>query len=117
MQRLRRLSDHQIGFLVEVEGEKRVRLDRGTHKQADTSTIPYRPEQWEVAPKREFTSLQIARTCYDADRAYRLQCGNYGVPEWKALREEAQRAWMNPPADDPVRTRLYEAITAVMRDA
>lgn len=116
--RLRRRTDHQIAFLVEMDGEQRVRLDRGTRKTSDTSTIPYKAEEWEPAPKRVFTALQVARCCYDADRAYRITCGDYGVPEWKALREDVQRAWMSPPdSSDPVRLGLYADVAERMRGA
>lgn len=116
--RLRRRTDHQIGFLVTEDGEQRVRLDRGTTKMSDTSTLPYREQEWEPAPKVNFTASQIARVCYDADRAYRIAKGDFGVPEWNALRDEAKRAATNPPStDDPVRLGLYADISARMRDA
>lgn len=116
--RLRRKTDHQIGFLVMEDGEQRVRLDRGTTKMSDTSTQPYREQEWEPAPKVNFTDMQIARICYDADRAYRIARGDYGVPEWNALRDDVKRAAVHPPnTEDDVRLGMFADIRSRMRDA
>lgn len=116
--RLRRKTDHQIGFLVTEDGEQRVRLDRGTTKMSDTSTFPYKAHEWEPAPRVPLQPSQIARCLYDFDRAYRIVRGDYGVPEWNSLRDEAKRAAISPPrTDDQDRIRWHAYLRSELEKA
>jgi hypothetical protein len=117
-QRLRRRTDHQIGFLVEEDGEQRIRLDRGTTKQSDQSTFPYKPGEWEPAPRVPLDPGQVARCLYDFDRAYRISRGNYSVPEWNSLREETKRVWGRPlECDDPFRVECNRLLREKLESA
>jgi hypothetical protein len=103
---------------VDEDGEQRIRLDRGTSKQSDTSTLPYKAHEWEPAPRMPLQPSQVARCLYDFDRAYRISRGNYGVPEWNALRDEAKRAWTRPlECEDPVRSECNRLLREKLESA
>lgn len=116
MQRLRRKTDGQLGFLVEVDGEKRVRLDRGVKVGADQSTVLYREQEW--VPDREVgpNQYQIARLLYAIDREWRMTLGGeYSVPEWVRLDERARvRGFTLPETASGLRRALHDAVKAAL---
>lgn len=114
-QRVRSRSDGQLGFVVEHEGQKMVRLDRGQRIGAEIRLVPYDENQWQPAPRDKLAAMGVARVAYDADRALRLARGQYGIPNWIDLRDQG-RSWLNgPPGDaDDERKALYVAIKKVI---
>lgn len=116
MQRLRRKTDGQLGFLTEVDGEKRVRLDRGVKVGADQSTVVYREQEW--VPDREVgpNPYQVARLLYAIDREYRMTLGGeYTVPEWTRLDERSRvRGFVLPESATGLRRALHEAVKAAL---
>jgi len=112
-QRLRRVTDGQIGFLVLDEaGKKRVRLDRGTKLGTDQSTIPYSEHAWEPDQAPRLTADQILRVCYAADRELRIVRGEYSVKPWIDLKDAERIGWRMPKDADSQRSEAIEALAA-----
>lgn len=111
-QRLRRVTDGQVGFLVvDQETKKRsVRLDRGTRLGTDQSLVPFSEHAWEADYEPRFTPEQIRRICYAADREYRITKGEYHVKPWVDLRDHERISWRLPENAIPARGRLMTAI-------
>lgn len=111
-QRVRNTSDGQVGFLVESENSRlAVRLDR----KNETRIVPFSEHTWVPDTAPRLTNMQIARVCYEADAALRVVMGEYGVPDWLALKEPARLAWLKPPANaDSTRLELYNTITDLL---
>lgn len=122
--------DGQIGFLVEREtGGIAVRLDR----KHEERLVPYSPQQWLIDTEPRLTPIQHARVAYEADRALRSVLGEYGIPEWQALKEPARLAWLrgipsiqvkgtNGKPDthvspSAIRMALFQAVRTTLRDA
>jgi hypothetical protein len=118
VQRVRRRIDGQLGFVVEEAGKKFVRLDRGTKANSDQSLIPYRETDWEPDREPKPNQHQIARLCYAIDREWRMTLGGeYGVPEWRNLRDEARAAGFRLPENaHPARRRLNEAVRKALAE-
>jgi hypothetical protein len=119
VQRVRRRVDGQLGFVVESEGgQKYVRLDRGNKTNSDHSLIPYRETDWAEDREPKPNQHQIARLCYALDREWRMTLGGeYGVPEWRNLRDEARAAGFRLPENaHPARRRLYEAVRKALAE-
>lgn len=119
--RVRRKSDGQLGFLVDIKGARAVRLDRGTHIMAESRVVPYDANDWEHDKGPRLSPLGVARVCYDADRALRLARGEYGITEWISLQSKspaAAQAWIEgPPADaDEGRKKLFAAVVEALAD-
>jgi hypothetical protein len=106
-QRLRRVTDGQIGFLVVDPETKRrsVRLDRGTKLGTDQSTVPYSEHAWEQDHAPKLSADQIRRVCYAADRELRIVRGEYSVKQWIDLKDQERIGW-RPTAEDPERADL-----------
>jgi len=113
-QRVRSVTDGQVGFLVETEGGGiGVKLDRANEDRV----LPYREGQWRADEAAPLNHIQIARIAYDADRTFRICRGEYKVTEWINLRDADRIAWSKLPKDvakDPERLALYEAITGAL---
>lgn len=111
MSLVRNELDGQLGTVVHNdEGKPMVRLDRGKQE----ILVPYLPSLWKPAERPKLSPMQVARVCYEADRAYRLARGEYGVAEWISLKQEKQREWLLPPSKGDDRAKLYAAIRAVL---
>lgn len=111
--RVRSIRDGQIGFLVETEeGPMGVRLDR----KAEQRIVPYHASEWVPDKEPRLTSMQMARVTFAADTALRLVMGEYGLPEWNSVKEQARLAWLKglPVGATKVRTELYAAILKVL---
>lgn len=111
-QRVRNSSDGQIGYLVEGENSRlAVRLDR----KNETRIVPFNEHTWVPDTAPRLTNMQIARVCYEADAALRVVMGEYGVPDWIALKEPQRLQWLKPPEKaDATRLQLYQVITEVL---
>lgn len=105
--------DGQLGYVIELEGRLWVRLDR----RGENRLLPYHEQQWTPDKEPPITPIQAARICHDADRAWRLVHGEYGLKEWASLREPERLAWLKgPPWDaDPRRMKLYGSVLAGLR--
>lgn len=114
-QRLRRVGDGQVGFLVEDQGTLRVRLDRG---KADKSTVPYRENEWTEDSEPPPNAFQVARLQYAVDREWRLTLGGeFNVPQWRDLKDSQRTGGFKlPEGAHPTRRRLYEAVRKVLAD-
>lgn len=110
-QLVRNALDGQMGTVVyDDAGKPMVRLDRGKQEHL----VPYLPNIWQPADRPKLSPTQVARVCYEADRAYRLSQGEYGVGDWISMRGDAQREWLLPPSTGDVRAALYAAIRKVL---
>lgn len=111
-QRLRRVTDGQVGFLVVDQETKRrsVRLDRGTRLGTDQSLVPYSEHAWEPDQEPRFAPEQIRRICYAADREYRITKGEYHVKAWVDLKDQERIGWKLPADAHAARKRLFKAV-------
>lgn len=105
-----------LGEVLMVDGEKRVRLDR----PGVSTTYAYDVHTWEDEPERELLSrLQIARIAYEADRALCLAVGDHKGArlEWRAMHDDARVKFMKdgPPAADR-RLALYKHILKFFKE-
>jgi hypothetical protein len=116
-QRLRSVSDGQVGFLARDEqGQQVVRLDRPTGIGAENRTVPYKKNEWQEAPDDPLPPMGIARICYEADKALRHARGEYTIPDWQSIYDRpAGRAWMQGPPKDASDER--KKLDAVIRKA
>lgn len=105
--RVRSRNDGQLGWVAEHEGRKMVRLDR-----RGAIYVPFNEQQWKPDTELGLEPMQVARVQYEADRALQTVMGKYGLPEWIALKREADRqVWMNEPEGASAeRLALYRAI-------
>jgi len=112
--RVRSTNDGQLGFLVDDGGALKVCLDRPGARQLR----PYHERQWVADREPALTEMAIARICHDADRAYRIGRGEYSLPDWIALTEQARIGWMKgPPAGASSQRRaLYTHLRQKVRD-
>lgn len=97
--------------MVEVNGKEVIRLDRGKSEEL----VPYRDNIWQpVDSDRPVTRQQVARIAFDADRQLCKQLALHGEAriEWASLTDAARIKFVKdgPPADPPLRRKLYEAI-------
>lgn len=117
-QRLRRVTDGQVGFLAldEVTKQRRVRLDRGTKLGTDQSTVPYSEHLWEPDTAPKLSQDQIRRVCYAADRELRIVRGEYSVKQWIDLRDQERVGWAPPKDAAAVRKQVFAAIGEALTD-
>lgn len=109
----KRVSDGQLGWMVEVNGKDVIRLDRGKSEEL----VPYRDSIWQpVDSDRPVTRQQVARIAFDADRQLCRQLALHGEAriEWASLTDKARISFVKdgPPADPPMRRKFYEHIMA-----
>lgn len=113
---VRSAVDGQLGYLVEDGGGVRVRLDRPREEIYKR----YDPHQWpDAEDTRDLSKMQIARITYEADRAYRLACGEAAsvVKDWISMKDEERIQWLKRGrAMPPVRHNLRAAIEGVIGD-
>lgn len=103
---VRSVNDGQLGTVVQHEGRTMVRLDRGKTEQH----LPYVASMWMAVERQSLQPMQVARVCYEADRALRISRGTYGISDWQTLKQPDQIAWLNPPSKGDERAELYAAI-------
>lgn len=111
--KVRHAVDGQLGVLTESpSGALMVLLDR----PAERREVPFRADQWQVAPDERLTPLQVARVAYACDAALRSVRGEYSLPDWIGLKDHQRLPWIQglPSGADATRTRLYEAIRGVL---
>jgi len=113
--RVRSRRDGQLGWLeTRADGVRVVRLDR-----RDLQYAPWNPNGWQLDKPAPMAEIQIARVVYEADRALRLALGEYGVKDWRDMREPDRVAWIAGPPPTPatkgVRRELADAIRATLR--
>lgn len=112
--RVRSTDDGQLGHIVEgPDGVLWVKLDR----RGEDRRVPYQERAWveDVAPK--LTEMQIARVCYDVDRAWQLIHGGYSVTDWVSVRETERVRWSRegpPKGADKRRLRLYAGVKRLL---
>ncbi len=115
-QRMRRLSDGQLGFVVERSDEDGGGIGIQLDRRAEKIVFPYSAHLWKVDEGSRLTPMHVARVAYAADRELRQARGEYGVKEFAALPEKERMAWMQrmPLPADPERLKLYAAVRGAL---
>ena len=114
-QRLRRVTDGQVGFYaLDDQGKKCVRLDRGTKLGTDQTLVPYSEHAWEPDQVPRLSKDQIRRVCYAADRELRIVKGEYSVKQWIDLTDTERVGWHLPREADAARKALLEAVLGAL---
>lgn len=114
-QKVRSTGDGQMGEIVEMEGGGLgVRIDR----PQETRIVPFHPSKWALHAKVTLGPQQVARICYEADRALRMAKGEYAVKDWLSTTEQARIAFAKlGPDKDEDRIRLFAAINEALAGA
>jgi len=103
------VRDGQLGRLVVMDnGEFGVKLDR-----TEDLVVPFNENEWHREEKNRVQPMQLARICYEADRALRSARGEYGVAEWIGLSDRVRVGWCQggvPAGMDAERQGLLRAI-------
>lgn len=115
---LRHVTEGTIGH--HVPGSDRIRIDLPNGK---TIWKAYHEQQWirqDDPAMRPMAPAQIARVCFEADRALCMVMGNHkeGRQMWEAMYEGQRASWIQSgPGEVPeIRLKLYAAIRGVLRE-
>lgn len=104
------------GYAVRRAGRDGIRYDRPAIDE-----VSFTLGDWQrlVEPSVEFTNLQIAMVCFEADKKLCWAMGEQDLAkrEWVGMTEKARLRWTKdgPPASAKKRVELYTAIQKVMR--
>lgn len=106
-QTVKRVSDGQVGRVVERDGGLAVRLDRGKAEIFE----PASPATWKPAPAAApLSRMAVASIAYAATRQLRQVRGEYGVKEWIQLRDADRIKLAEEPPTDAEQRALWEAV-------
>lgn len=103
------------GYAVRRAGKDGIRYDRPA-----IDDVSYTLNDWKRLEEKadEFTALQIAMVCFEADRKLCWAMGQQDLAkrEWLEMSEKLRMKWVTdgPPASAKRRVQLYQAIKAVM---
>lgn len=114
-QRVRNVTDGQIGFLVTTSAGTCVKLDRASQD----IIIPYSPHVWLNADKPPLNEVQVAQVAFAADQALRRVNGEYNVDEWISLSDKDRIDFITngPRTTDESRKKLYYRVVACLKAA
>jgi hypothetical protein len=96
-----------LGYLIEVDGVTKVRLDR----PAQNIDKVYSDADWapEESPRR-LTIQQIGRIAFEADKAFCLHLGmpNEAKRDWTKLKPAQHQQWAETGPPGPERQELFQ---------
>lgn len=101
------------GYLVEVDGEQCVQLDRVNQRIIK----PYRQSEWRLEEEhRPLTVHSLAQVSYAADCFLQIALGRSQNPvPWMSLKENDKLRWVrNGPGGKGPRAKLYAAINKTL---
>ena len=101
----------QRGWIVEVDGEKKVRLDRPEEILIDFKSKGH--EWMPIDHTLGFSRMQLSMVAYEADRQLCRLLGYYDKAnrQWEHLTGNQRRLWsVEGPTTDVKRMNLYKAI-------
>lgn len=105
--------DGQLGYLVERDGKHFIKLDRPQEEilrpwSEGNSWIP-------EVEKRPLSKAQVAKICFDADKAY---CQAVGVflpkRDWLDLSDKQRILWMESGPKDAVRAAIWTGLNMIL---
>lgn len=102
-----RITDGQRGIVVLQDGELLVQVDRGARRTFE----PAISSAWRVDAERPaLTKHQVGRIQWEALKALKEARGEYGVQDWRKLRDNDRLGFVERPPVEREQRLVWEAI-------